>query len=148
MEIKEIRLENLLALAKREGQDLDFCKRIDMNPSYLPQLKSRSKAIGDKIARKIEERLGLERGYMDSIHVVDEAHPTGPAPRADVMSVAYSIESMPEPIREQFKRLVLSICAHCSTPEKQTASEHDIEPFEVKVPQRRFDERHQVSKTS
>lgn len=143
MEIKEIRLENLLALAKREGQDLDFCKRIDMNPSYLPQLKSRSKAIGDKIARKVEEKLGLERGYMDTIHGDDEAKPTTPLPASDVMSVAYAIESLPDPIKDQFKRLVLSICAHCN--EEAPATKRDVEAFEVTIPQRRHDDRFKVS---
>lgn len=143
MEIKEIRLENLLALAKREGQDLEFCKRIDMNPSYLPQLKSRSKAVGDKIARKIEEKLGLERGYMDTVHSDDEARPATPLPASDIMSVAYAIESLPDPIKDQFKRLVLSICAHCNdeTPPK----ERDVEAFEVTIPQRRHDDRLKVS---
>ncbi len=146
METKEIRLINLLTLAKRYGQDVEFCKRIDMNPSYLPQLKARSKSIGDKVARKVEEKLGLERGYMDVVHDVQSLPDAIPA--ADVMSVAYSIESMPDEVREQFKRLVFQIAAYCSSHPAKNADSKNIESFEVTIPQRQTSDDHQVQKAA
>lgn len=132
METKEIRLINLLNLAKRYGQDVEFCKRIDMNPSYLPQLKARTKSIGDKVARKVEEKLNLERGYMDVVHDPKLLPDTLPA--ADVMSVAYTIESLPAPVRDQFKKLVFTMLAYINNqPANDEPTGNDIAPFSATI---------------
>lgn len=117
MDIKEIRLANLIDLLGRSGLDVDFCKKIDMNPSYLPQLKAKTKSIGDKVARRIEERLGLERGYMDSVHEKNQLPEKMPG--SDALATAFSIESLPAPLRDSLKRLVMQVCAYCESPQEQ-----------------------------
>lgn len=109
-----------------------------MNPSYLPQLKGRTKAIGDKIARKIEEKLCLERGYMDSAH--DTRLITDRLPEADVMATAYSIESMPQSIRNTFKQLVMQVAAHCRS------DSETIQPFDVTLKKEVRHESDRISK--
>ena len=48
MESKEIRLNNLLALAAAGyKRNAEFCKRIGMNPTYFSQLKTGRKTVGD-----------------------------------------------------------------------------------------------------
>lgn len=146
MDIKEIRLANLLSLAQRHGQDIDFCKRIEMNPSYLPQLKSRLKTIGDKVARRVEEKLGLQRGYMDVSHEPTEL--PDKLPEADVMATAFSIEALPKPLRDQFKRLVLQMLAHCNSDASNSVSDDvsgDIHPFDLTIERKQEDGRNQVS---
>lgn len=138
MDIKEIRLQNLLTLLEKNDSDVEFCRRIEMNPSYLPQIKGRSKSIGDKIARKIEEKLGLERGYMDSVQDVRLLPER--IPEADVMATAYSIESMPTSIRNVFKQLVLQVAAHCKN------DAETIQPFDVTLKKETQHESDRVSK--
>lgn len=141
MEIKEIRLNNLLALSNKYGKIVDFCERIDMNPSYFSQIKGGKKAIGDDIARKVEEKLGLNRGYMDSSQ--DEDRLQGKPPANDALATAYSIEALPAPLREQFKRLVFQVAAYCS----ETTQNADVQPFEMTItPKESHHDSHQVSK--
>lgn len=129
METKEIRLNNLLALSSKYGRIVDFCDRIAMNPSYFSQIKSGKKAIGDDIARKVEEKLGLPRGYMDSAQDEDKL-PSKP-PETDALATAYSIEALPAPLREQFKRLVFQVAAYCN--ETPAESGGDVQPFDMTI---------------
>lgn len=129
MEIKEIRLNNLLALSSKYGRIVDFCDRIAMNPSYFSQIKSGKKAIGGDIARKVEEKLGMPRGYMDSLQDEDKL-PSKP-PGTDALATAYSIEALPAPLREQFKRLVYQVSAYCS--ETPAVSGGDVQPFDMTI---------------
>lgn len=114
METKTIRLRNLLALADKYKRIIDFCKRIEMNPSYFSQIKNGTKAIGDDIARRVEATLGIPRGYLDVMHdsVTEENKP----PEAAALAVAYSIEAMPQELKEIFKKLVHQISIHCVDP--------------------------------
>jgi hypothetical protein len=66
---QKLRRENLAQVKKER-----FKKNIDMadelgegfSPSYLSQLLGGHRGIGDDVADKIEDRLGLERGYLDT----------------------------------------------------------------------------------
>lgn len=127
MESKTIRLNNLIALASKYRRVVEFCERIGMQPSYFSQLKSERKSVGDDLARKIEEKLGLQRGYLDVQHNEKDDAPAPPA--SDALGVAYSIEAMPEPLREQFKKLVYQVAAYCS--EKPVGVTSDVQPFIV-----------------
>lgn len=129
MEIKEIRLNNLLALSSKYGRIVDFCDRIAMNPSYFSQIKGGKKAIGDDIARKVEEKLGLPRGYMDSAQEEDRLQ--GKPPANDALATAYSIEAMPAPLREQFKKLVFQVASYCS--DAPRVENNDVQPFEMTI---------------
>jgi hypothetical protein len=147
MDVKEIRLNNLLALASRYDQDIEFCKRIEMNPSYLPQLKGKTKTIGDKIARKVEEKLGLPHGYMDVTHAPSELAPK--PPEADVMATAYAIEALPKPLSDQLKRLTFQMLTYCNQEQGEAdgATSSSVEPFEVvfNAEQEQTNDRAQVS---
>lgn len=68
MVISEIRRFNLQLLAARARTHADFAALIGVSPSHLSQYISSNKAhrpVGDTLARKIELKLGLERGYLD-----------------------------------------------------------------------------------
>lgn len=65
MDSFDIRRENLMELAKQYKRQNLFCEMIEMNPSYMSQIKSRRKNVGDQIARMVEKKLGLPHGYMD-----------------------------------------------------------------------------------
>ena len=65
MDSFDIRRENLMELAKQYKRQNIFCEMIEMNPSYMSQIKSRRKNVGDQIARMVEKKLGLPHGYMD-----------------------------------------------------------------------------------
>jgi hypothetical protein len=131
METKDIRLKNLLELSKQTRFVVDFCRMIGMKPSYFSQIKTRKKAIGDATARKVERILGLPTGFMDVMHESEkETTPetTTESPTSDVMGVAYSIASLPEALREQFKRLVYQMADYCSS---TTLKYGDVKPFHI-----------------
>lgn len=69
--INEIRRNNLLEMAKGYERDVDFAEALGIATGYLSQLKMGGKPIGEgrnigeKLARKLESNLGLERGRLD-----------------------------------------------------------------------------------
>ena len=74
MTINEILLANLLVLMK--GQRMaDFAKRHDLDVSYLSQIKTRKRKMGDSFARRVEAVLSLPVGWMDATHP-ETAEPT------------------------------------------------------------------------
>ena len=90
MDIKKIRLVNLNKLIKKHSSQRNLSDLIDVDSSYLSQIKNPSnpKNIGEKMARKIELALNLTNGWMDqpedkeSIHANTEQGPdiTGKVP--------------------------------------------------------------------
>lgn len=84
----ENRLIHLLTFLSKERSVEIFADKVGLSAVYLRQLKDgaidvktgKVRQMGDKAARKIEEALGLESGYMDSAnhqaHFV--AQPTAP----------------------------------------------------------------------
>lgn len=73
MDIGEIRLIRLNELLKNYKTQAEFADAVDTAPSYISQLKAGFKnngkkvSIGDELARKVEQKLDLERGWMDSL---------------------------------------------------------------------------------
>lgn len=70
MDSKAIRRQNL-ALLERELAGLAEMERRaggEVTASYLSQVKTGYRQMGDKIARKLEEKMGLEIGWMDAAH--------------------------------------------------------------------------------
>lgn len=59
-----------LLIAKYDGQQL-LARKLAYNKSYISQLVSGTKpyAISEKAARKIEEKLGLQSGWLDIARV-------------------------------------------------------------------------------
>ena len=73
MNIKEIRIQNLLHLIEGSGSMQALAERAQrveetINANYLSQLKNSTKGMGDRYARKLESALGLPTNWMDSDH--------------------------------------------------------------------------------
>lgn len=64
--MEETRKNNLIDLIKKAGSQSKLSKQIDLDAGYISQMKNGTRQMGEKTARKIEESLGLENGYMDS----------------------------------------------------------------------------------
>lgn len=62
--LKKTRFKTSVALADKLGEGF--------SPSYISQLLGGHRGIGDEVADKIEERLGLPNGYLDG---ADESDP-------------------------------------------------------------------------
>lgn len=82
--IAEIRRDNLMILIGEQGSMAALNEKIGLvrTDATLSQIKNQSqdsktgvpKAMGDAFARRIENQLGLESGWMDNIHTYQ--HPT------------------------------------------------------------------------
>lgn len=109
MDIKQIRLHNFLALAAGYQTKQEFCVAIGIRPAYFSQVKAGTKAIGDKVARRIEEQLDIPTGFLDTLQdtrKTDEVMPSSPA-----INLAYLIDDMPPIIRERMRSLILAVAA-------------------------------------
>ena len=75
MDISEIRRSNLHTLVLRYGGQAKLGELIDTDPAYISQILSpRTRAnMGNRFARKVEDMLNLERGWMDQPHETDAA---------------------------------------------------------------------------
>ena len=99
-DVASIRLDNALALfdefvrntikhpdaATLRGLERRFAERLQIQPSYWSQIKSRSRLIGERLARQFEQCCQKPVGWMDAEH--GGANATGatasaPAPAAD-----------------------------------------------------------------
>lgn len=92
-----IRLNNALALfdefvrntvlhpdaATLRGLEGRFAERVQIQPSYWSQIKSRSRHIGEKLARQFEARCNKPHGWMDMEHAVHRIEPAEHARAAD-----------------------------------------------------------------
>ena len=113
MDIKQIRLQNLMALAAGFKLMSEFCEKIDMQPSYYSQIKAGTKGIGNDRARRTEVLLELPHGWMDMVHSTAAGETAGDTsmPDRSAMSLAYVIEELPPIIRERIKSLIYSLAS-------------------------------------
>ena len=97
-DVAQVRLDNALALfeefvratvkhpdaATLRGLERRFAERLQIHPSYWSQIKSRSRQIGERLARQFEQLTHKPSGWMDVPHDGSaEAVPaTSPAPAA------------------------------------------------------------------
>ncbi|MGN6527913.1 MAG: hypothetical protein ACTHL8_16115 [Burkholderiaceae bacterium] len=101
-DVASIRLDNALALfdefvrntikhpdaAALRGLERRFAERLQIQPSYWSQIKSRSRLIGERLARQFEQCCQKPVGWMDVDHAaagahaaaIDQAAPPAPAP--------------------------------------------------------------------
>lgn len=84
-DVAAIRLDNALALfdefvrstvknadaATLRGLERRFAERLQIQPSYWSQIKSRSRQIGERLARQFEQCCGKPAGWMDEPHRTD-----------------------------------------------------------------------------
>lgn len=68
MNISEIRIQNLAALIgdrEKHGAVAEFSRKHNLDPAYVRQLLDGHRNMGEKSARNFEEKIGLDRGYLD-----------------------------------------------------------------------------------
>lgn len=117
----QIRLRNLHRLFAESGcrRDNEFCRRIGVEPGYYSQIKDGDdKKIGDKVARRIETKLGLEVGWMDVDHATFQADQVDRRQSAvdendDITGIVLAFKQMPAALQDHVKRLMFSIIAEC-----------------------------------
>jgi hypothetical protein len=94
-DVASIRLDNALALfdefvrntikhpdaATLRGLERRFAERLQIQPSYWSQIKSRSRLIGERLARQFEQCCQKPNGWMDAEHAAG-AIPAVAAPLA------------------------------------------------------------------
>lgn len=127
METKDIRLQNLLQLAKGYGKVHEFCSAVEISPSYFSQLKGRVKTIGDSIARRIEEKLKLPRGYMDLVHDGQTA-PTDDVP-SRALGLAYTINTLPPRLQRKLADLVFEMALELNASRDSEQEGPALKPF-------------------
>lgn len=73
--VAQIRLRNMLKKFEDfviehpgPGEIRRFAERLGMSANYLTQIKAGTKVIGDRTARKIEQALHLQPGWLDIDH--------------------------------------------------------------------------------
>src|SRR3982751_6976639 len=81
-DVAQLRLDNALALfdefvrntikhpdaATLRGLERRFAERLQIQPSYWSQIKSRSRLIGERLARQFEQCCQKPVGWMDAPH--------------------------------------------------------------------------------
>lgn len=101
IDLAQVRLDNALLLfeefvratarhadaATLRGLERRFAERLQIQPSYWSQIKSRSRQIGERLARQFEHLMHKPRGWMDESHGLGatalRASPKGLEPEAD-----------------------------------------------------------------
>jgi hypothetical protein len=71
-------------LATLRGLERRFAERLEIQPSYWSQIKSRSRQIGERLARQFEQRCKKPVGWMDVPHPTGQ--PAPPEARSDQQS--------------------------------------------------------------
>ena len=62
--IREIRRENLIRLVHSYKSQRQFAQSVGLVPSHASQLLSGKREMGEEVARRIEEALGMPDGFM------------------------------------------------------------------------------------
>jgi hypothetical protein len=96
-DLAQIRFDNAMALfddfvratiknpdsATLRGLDGRFAERLLIQPSYWSQIKSRSRQIGERLARQFEQRCHKPAGWLDEPHAPQARATTDDAPADD-----------------------------------------------------------------
>lgn len=114
-DVAQIRRDNALALfdefvrntvkhpdaATLRGLEGRFAERLQIQPSYWSQIKSRSRQIGERLARQFEQLCHKPPGWMDVPHGAASGGPTGQAP-AGTSAPASAESPLPQDDDERF----------------------------------------------
>jgi hypothetical protein len=82
-DLAQIRFDNALSLfdefvrntikhpdaATLRGLEGRFAEKVQIQPSYWSQIKSRSRQIGERLARQFEQLCNKPNGWMDQVHL-------------------------------------------------------------------------------
>ena len=107
-DVAQIRLDNAMFLfeefvtatikhpdaATLRGLERRFAERLQIQPSYWSQIKSRSRQIGERLARQFEQLCHKPTGWMDQEH--------GPATAAAAAKPDEATPSVPQDDDERF----------------------------------------------
>lgn len=107
-DVAQIRLDNAMFLfeefvtatikhpdaATLRGLERRFAERLQIQPSYWSQIKSRSRQIGERLARQFEQLCHKPTGWMDQEH--------GPASAATAAKPDEATPSVPQDDDERF----------------------------------------------
>lgn len=73
MDMFKIRKANLAALiGEKYGAAADFARKHDLDPTYISQLMTGHRNMGEKAARKIERHAELPVGFLDQFAALGE----------------------------------------------------------------------------
>ncbi len=114
VDLAQVRLDNALALfeefvrqtarhadaATLRGLERRFAERVQIQPSYWSQIKSRSRQIGERLARQFEHLCHKPAGWMDVPH--DAVPAPAPATPAAAREAAPADDSGPRDDDERF----------------------------------------------
>jgi hypothetical protein len=114
-DLAQVRLDNALLLfeefvratarhadaATLRGLERRFAERVQIQPSYWSQIKSRSRQIGERLARQFEHLMHKPRGWMDLPHALHEL-PASPRLGGEPASAAPDDDSGPRDDDERF----------------------------------------------
>jgi hypothetical protein len=79
-------------------------------------VKHGNKNLGNKTARKIEERMGLPNGYMDSRH---NGAGDNQVASDESRTLTAVINQMPAHVKNQLRRLVYAMASEMQAPDKK-----------------------------
>jgi len=113
VDLAQVRLDNALVLfeefvratarhadaATLRGLERRFAERVQIQPSYWSQIKSRSRQIGERLARQFEHLCHKPRGWMD---VPQTAGAPAPPTPASPLEPAAGSEGAPRDDDERF----------------------------------------------
>lgn len=97
MSITDTRVANIRALIEEMGSQASFCRRFNLNPTYISQLLNGHRTFGERAARKIEAKLGVPPGWLDRLQTGEgpmEPPAQEPAPRGSRKAVELADEIM------------------------------------------------------
>ena len=121
-DVASIRLDNALALfdefvrntvkdpdaATLRGLERRFAERLQIQPSYWSQIKSRSRQIGERLARQFEQLSHKPFGWMDLPHDARGAPVAEPA-RAPATTTAPPAAENPNLPRDDDERFIVGL---------------------------------------
>ncbi|WP_457336010.1 hypothetical protein [Rhizobacter sp. P5_C2] len=113
-DVAQLRLDNALALfdefvhntikhpdaATLRGLERRFAERLQIQPSYWSQIKSRSRQIGERLARQFEVLCHKPNGWMDQPHGAAGSSATTSSPVSAVAEDA--VRNVPQDDDERF----------------------------------------------
>jgi hypothetical protein len=100
MDIYEIRRVNFLKLLEKSHSDREFADATASTPSHVSQMKTGHRPIGDQVARRIEDKLHLEHGWMDQLHIEESELPEE---EREIKALADAIAAQPSDKLETIK---------------------------------------------
>lgn len=121
-DVASIRLDNALALfeefvrntvkdpdiATLRGLERRFAERLQIQPSYWSQIKSRARQIGERLARQFEQLSHKPYGWMDVPHDARGA-PIAPPVQAHTPSPTQQTSENPNLPRDDDERFIVGL---------------------------------------